>query len=92
MVIASVWDVGFSCFLRFPSHPPKLINKPTNRLDRELGKVRDRIMECIGPYSRFVQVPNRYDTDDLMIITDIQCPEFSHIHTCVCIHTHIHTH
>jgi len=26
------------------------------RLDRELGKVRERIMECIGPYSRFVSV------------------------------------
>lgn len=26
------------------------------RLDRELGKVRGRILDCIGPYSRFVSV------------------------------------
>lgn len=26
------------------------------RMERELGKVRERIMECIGPYSRFVAV------------------------------------
>lgn len=26
------------------------------RLDRELGKVKDRIVECIGPYARFVAV------------------------------------
>ena len=26
------------------------------RMERELGKVRERIMECIGPYSRFVSV------------------------------------